>query len=185
MEAQDRRYFPLEVSSERRQDTDYFGWLVGKFTPEFYSHLLTYLLRMDVSTLNVEIPPMTELKREMIDTTRSLQETFIRLRNEWCDSEKNREDIQVPFKTVWEKFLKWMDDQGLDSSKQAGSYNGFYAKVRHLVEKWKSCDIMYRPNEKLYKILREEYMNEPAVKAMYEGLAEMHEELVAKGEIKP
>jgi hypothetical protein len=79
LEEGDRRYFVLETSDQRVGDHEYYSGLFESFQhPEFYSTLLSYFLRMDTTTLNVHMPLETEAKKEMMETSQSYAEAFIR-----------------------------------------------------------------------------------------------------------
>jgi hypothetical protein len=138
MEDGDRRYFALEVSSEKKQNHEYFeGLLATVKHPRFYANLLTYLLNMDISTFNPNQPPMTELKREMLSSTMGYAETFVRerfailLRREFGRAEWR--DGRLKVTDVWRAYVAWLDDQGANSSKYAGTKQGFWSKVKHLL----------------------------------------------------
>jgi hypothetical protein len=131
MEDGDRRYFVLDVSSAKKQDKDYFEDLLQKCqVPGFYSALLSYLIHKDVSTFQPNHPLMTDLKREMMEATMSYPETFIR--EEFMKLLQHHDRIEV--RDVWDHYISWLDEQGVNSSKFAGTKQGFYAKVRHLIK---------------------------------------------------
>jgi hypothetical protein len=162
MEQRDRRYFALKVSSAHAQDIDYFKMLHDSYQhPEFYSHLLTYFLRMDTSALDIHIPLMTDLKSEMLDAGMSYQEMFIRTRDAWCTMDLNRDNLWRQAKNVWARYVAWLDEEGIPPSKDNGNMLTFSAKVAHLIEKKKSSGVWYRPNEKLHEIWVKELEADP------------------------
>jgi hypothetical protein len=61
----------------------------------------------------------------------------------------------VQFDIIWRKFIEQLDNQGIDSGKHAGARNSFGVKVRHLIVKKKSNVIYYHPNERLFRIWKE------------------------------
>jgi hypothetical protein len=173
MEARDRRYFALQVSSDHAQDTEYFRRLVATYTPAFYSHLLTYLLNMSTSGLNIHIPPMTELKNEMTEACMSLPEQFIRQRREWQLNKAltKPDDMWIQFQAVWSRYIAWLDDQGIYAGKYGGTTTSFYGKVRNLVEKKKSGTMYYRPNARLIAIWQRERDADPSYQELQERKA--------------
>jgi hypothetical protein len=168
-----RRYFCLRVSSEHSRDTEYFGPLVRQWsTPEFKSHLLTYLLRLDTTGLNVNDPPDTDLKVEIVSAGMSHAEMFIRRPESWVPDEHvmldrtellivpDRPDLKVlesiRFAVLWARFVSWLDEQGIDSGRYAGNPNQFYAKVNRWVNKTKSNTMWYQPNAALLRLWSQE-----------------------------
>jgi hypothetical protein len=70
----DRRYFPLRVSSKRKRSPELTKLYDLQFDPVFLSHLLTYLLNLDTTGLNRYQPLETELKREIMEGQKMLLE---------------------------------------------------------------------------------------------------------------
>lgn len=77
IESSDRRYIVTECSDKYRGNFNYFKILCSSFTPQFYSHLLTYFMNQDLSTFEVRSIPMTESKQDLINASRSSVELFI------------------------------------------------------------------------------------------------------------
>ncbi|OHS94020.1 Poxvirus D5 protein [Tritrichomonas foetus] len=73
----DRRYVVYDVSEKMKGCFDYFKELCSSFTPEFYSHLLSYFLVNDISEFNPRVIPMTEVKASMMEATTSLVKQFL------------------------------------------------------------------------------------------------------------
>jgi hypothetical protein len=149
----DRRYFCLEVSNCRKQDIEYFSKLLETFQHEgFYSNLLTYLLQLDCTELNTQIPVMTQLKREMIESNLSYAEQFIRRWNLGID--------WVSGTTVWNKFIEWLELKSIDA-KFAGAYNKFYDKISQWVDRRRLHGLVqYRANGNLVSYLDENPVND-------------------------
>jgi hypothetical protein len=159
----DRRYMCLNVSNAKKQNIPYFASFVKSCQePEFYDNLLTYLLKLDTSELNIHIPVMTELKREMIDSTLTYPEQFIR-RAPW-----SKDNGWERFDDIWKRYIKWLEGKAIDSSKYAGARNKFFEKVSSLVEKRKvRGNVQYKPSDLLISYWQEndvesetEYANE-------------------------
>jgi hypothetical protein len=159
IEKGDRRYFCLEVSDKYVGNSEYFDNLRASFEhPDFYPTLLTYFLDLDTRLFvkeHFQRPPSTQLHEDMKDTSQSYQEEFIKSVH-WFEKEP------VPFPEVWNKYIKWLDDQGLDSEKSAGARQQFYSKVNQWVDKKKRTNHhkgtydTYSPNIHLRRLWEEE-----------------------------
>jgi phage/plasmid-associated DNA primase len=77
IEEGDRRFVVILVSDKRQQDTEYFEKLAKMLTPEFYSHLLTFFKKRDISNFNHRKIPMTAAKQNMIDASKSSYQLFV------------------------------------------------------------------------------------------------------------
>jgi hypothetical protein len=155
----DRRYFVLEVSEDKKGDQEYFSLLFDlSESDEFLQHLLTYLLHYDVSGLNVHVPPLTETKKEIIESQEPYSLQFIKLKENW---RKGCEDDSqfVSFKSrIWHPYLRWLeDDMGLDSSRYGGRDNKFTAQLvaAKWLEKRKGNPLACRPGVRLIKFWQE------------------------------
>jgi hypothetical protein len=76
----DNRYVVVKVSSERRGDHKYFEDLCNGFTEEFYDHLFTYFMEMDLTGFNHRVLPMTEAKKDIVDASKNSYELFLESR---------------------------------------------------------------------------------------------------------
>jgi hypothetical protein len=161
----DRRYFCLNVSSAKKQNIEYFGNLVEAVNaPGFYDHLLSYFLRMDTTSLNIHIPPMTDLKRDMMEASLSYPEQFIR-RCPWSNAL-----MWESFDAVWRKYIDWLDDRSIDSLKYAGARNKFYERVSDFVEKRRYHGLtQYRPSQSLIEYWKENGFDEDQEEKEREG----------------
>lgn len=73
----DRRYFVLEVSSQMKDNFEYFKKLNESFTPEFYANLMKFLMTIDISGWDKRIIPMTTAKKQIIEFSKSPYAVFI------------------------------------------------------------------------------------------------------------
>jgi hypothetical protein len=159
IERGDRRFFCLEVSDKYIGNSEYFDNLRATFEhPDFYPTLLTYFLDMDTSLFvksYFQRPPSTQLHENMKDTSQSYQEEFIKSVH-WYENEP------VSFPVIWSQYIKWLDDQKLDSQKSSGAPQQFYSKVNQWVEKKKRTNHhkgtfdTYEPNIHLRRLWEDE-----------------------------
>ncbi len=77
VEAGDRRYLVLNVSGKYKEDQKYFGDLCGRMNEEFYTELLTYFSKRDISSYKILPIPMTEAKADLIEASMSPFDEFI------------------------------------------------------------------------------------------------------------
>ena len=77
IESGDRRYVVLACNGKYKNNHDYWNNMYNSFTPEFYSHLLTFFINRDISNFNPRIIPMTEAKQDLIEASRNPVEQFI------------------------------------------------------------------------------------------------------------
>jgi hypothetical protein len=67
LDADDRRYFCLEISDKKKNNDEYFAPLVDGLTNEqTQQDFFTYLANYDISDFHPQRPPMTKIKCEMI-----------------------------------------------------------------------------------------------------------------------
>lgn len=104
----DRRYLVIEVSSERRVDIAYFTQLKQSLTEEFYSHLLTFFMKINLSEWDRLKIPMTPAKQAIIEFCKSPYQTFIQL--------FITNFIQgYPKKEAYTTYKKWCEENGYNS----------------------------------------------------------------------
>ena len=77
IESGDRRYVVLLCNGKYKNNNDYWTNMYNSFTPEFYSHLLTYFINRDITEFNPRVIPMTEAKQDLIEASRNPVEQFI------------------------------------------------------------------------------------------------------------
>jgi hypothetical protein len=156
----DRRYFILNVSSERKNNHKYLDVLFHFLKNEkFLSHLLSYFLQYDTTGLDISKAVETELRADMIDNNRCYAEEFIRLKH-W---RKNGFNEMIPhhewvnLNRIWGLFVGWLqDDVQTDPARDAGAQNKFFDKIRNWVEKKNRRPAAYRPNARLIKLWEQE-----------------------------
>jgi hypothetical protein len=154
MTQDDRRFFVLQVSDAKAKDPAYFAPLFELAeNPQFLQHLLSYLLDYDCSGFNTHVPPMTDVKRDMIEATEDYSLQYIKLRR-WRKGTTDHA-AWVPFsRQVWQDYLEWLTDEvGADSAKVAGPNNRFTAPL--ILGKWiekRGKPVEIRPGANLLKI---------------------------------
>jgi hypothetical protein len=128
----DRRYLVLEVSDERVGDIAYFSALLKTFTPEFYEHLLNYLLRYEItaeSGFDPYKPMETELKHAIKEMSMSLPEQFME-QFVW----KPREAANgLTAEQLWKKYVDWVDAMSLEREQMGKSGVAFGMKIKRFV----------------------------------------------------
>ena len=68
LDADDRRYFCLEISANKKNNDEYFAPLVDGLTNEkTQQDFFNYLANYDISDFHPQRPPMTNMKREMLE----------------------------------------------------------------------------------------------------------------------
>jgi hypothetical protein len=77
IENSDRRYVVLKCNDKYRGNFEYFSKLMKRCDKEFYDNLLTYFMKLDLSTFNVRLIPQTEAKQDLIDASRSPLDVWI------------------------------------------------------------------------------------------------------------
>jgi hypothetical protein len=114
MGQRDRRYDIKEVSPIHQQDTDYFSGLRETLTPWMKSHLLRFFLDIDTEGFNPEIPPCSEMKREMQEAQKPLAQDFI-AEFDWTDSTGcDRREEGMTAQTMYiDGFIPWCDRYGV------------------------------------------------------------------------
>lgn len=74
----DRRYVVMKTSDKHVKDWNYFDTLYKSFTDEFYQHLFTFFMTMDINGYNLRMIPETEAKNDIQEASMSSYELFIR-----------------------------------------------------------------------------------------------------------
>ena len=77
IEMGDRRYVVLSCNGVHKNDFEYWESLNKSFTAEFYSHLLTFFMKRDISKFNPRVIPITEAKKDLIEASRSPLDVWI------------------------------------------------------------------------------------------------------------
>lgn len=71
IDASDRRFVVLRVSAKFKDDPRFFIELSNSYTPDFFSHLLTYCLHRDITDFSPTEIPATEEKSDLTRATMS------------------------------------------------------------------------------------------------------------------
>lgn len=101
----DRRFVVSEVSSAKVNNLEYFRDLKSSFTEEFYSHLLSYFLRNDISRWERRNLPMTKAKKRILDYSRNPISLFVQ-------SRKSKFEGGYQASTAYEAYRKWCTKNG-------------------------------------------------------------------------
>ena len=88
VEGDDRRYACFEVSDKYKQDTDYFANFMEVLdNDEAGNHIFTYFKDYPVEEMvNVRKIPMTDIKREMLESSKNTVQRFVENMDEEYDS---------------------------------------------------------------------------------------------------
>ena len=130
IEKGDRRFVVIRVSPMVRNSKQYFEPLYATFTPEFYKHLFTFFLQMDITGWDPREIPASEEKEVIQEISKSIYELFI------------QEFIN--------KFIEGFEKQAAKQAfKEWCSGNGHPPGYNHefLMEMLKYCDVK-RPGTK-------------------------------------
>jgi hypothetical protein len=82
IEQDDRRYVVMKVSSEYKNEKEYFTQLLN-LPANFYQNLFSFFMTRDISTFDPRKIPQTQAKEEMKQATRSQIEVFIQHRRKF------------------------------------------------------------------------------------------------------
>jgi phage/plasmid-associated DNA primase len=77
IEASNRRYLVLAFSGDRVGQHGYFKHLLETFTDEFYFHLLTYFMNIDLTDFVIRNIPVTKAKQDLIEASRPVIHSWI------------------------------------------------------------------------------------------------------------
>ena len=125
----DRRFVVIDVSSRYKGNYEYFSNLIESFNEEFYSNLLTYFMKKDLSEFDVRKIPFTRAKQELI--------------------EMNKTPYQMFYEEFYEKFVSgWNCTECYRRYKEFAKENEFFAcssnvfggKMREFVKRSRKRD---------------------------------------------
>jgi hypothetical protein len=112
LDADDRRYFCLEISDSKKNDDEYFAPLVdGLSNEETQQAFFNYLANYDISDFHHQRPPMSAMKRDMIGAS---ADNVILFMKDVCENEigslpyeKDMEEITPTCVDVFESYVVW------------------------------------------------------------------------------
>jgi hypothetical protein len=108
VEESDRRYAVFEMSDVHRNDTNYFDMLEQKcFNQETADAFYTYLL--DFPAVPIRCIPDTELRREMINLSKSTPLKFLDAVKE---EDLFNDETEVNATVFYQKYVEWCRDNG-------------------------------------------------------------------------
>ena len=105
IEGGDRRYVVTVSSSKYKGDFDYFDKLCKSFSKSFYSNLLTFFMKRDISNYNPRKIPMTEVKKQIQELSVSAYELFIQ--------EYIKEFVEgIERNEAYDRYVQWVKCNG-------------------------------------------------------------------------
>jgi phage/plasmid-associated DNA primase len=125
LDADDRRYFCLEISDAKKNNDAYFAPLVQSLTNEATQHaFFDYLSNYDISDFHHQRPPMSAMKRDMIGAS---ADNVILFMKDVCENEvvgleyeKDTVEITPTCADVFELYIVWCkanDEKGRRQNK--------------------------------------------------------------------
>lgn len=125
----DRRFFVLRVSDDRRQDSKYFRSIKDQMEAGGYQALLHFLLTYDLSTFNQYIVPKTdELRQQQRQSLSPIQAFWFR---------RLSEGRQVKSNSGWSEFVirdYIVSELFREESNRYGSYHGAFTAMSMFVK---------------------------------------------------
>jgi hypothetical protein len=131
IEADDRRYFCIEVNDIYKQNTEYFQTFMESLDNDVAgNHLFTYFKRYPKADMvNLRKIPMTQVKQDMLDSCKSSVERFVSVMEDEIDEDilydwkgnNNEKSISCP--NFYELYKLWCQNNGEKSwsNKAVGS----------------------------------------------------------------
>lgn len=101
IEETDRRYFVLKF--DKPTFPNYFTTLATVLTQDTANHFYTYLMNLDLASIDLRVIPMTEGKQELIDLSTPKDILFIK-EHYWND--------YLPTQTVYDAYVLWCERNG-------------------------------------------------------------------------
>jgi hypothetical protein len=154
LESSDRRYLMLKLNEIHIGDHDFWSYMWDRVIgcPSFHHELLLYFLRVDVGAFNPHWCPLTDFKREVIESFEAPPIAFIK-QFQW-EQVAGKRYKQIQASKLWSKYLDWCLQNGMQE-KFYGSQTKFGLKLMDWVEKDKKGCIRYTPKERLAKFYEE------------------------------
>jgi len=126
LDKDDRRYFCLQISDHKKNNDEYFAPLVDGLTNEqTQQDFFNYLANYDISDFKHQRPPLTAMKRELIESNVSNIISFVK---DICENnlftipfEEDKEEIFVSLKDMYQEYDLWCrsnDTKGRKSSRE-------------------------------------------------------------------
>ncbi len=120
LEADDRRYACFEVGNSHKQDGDYFANFMDALdNDEAGNHLYTYFLRYPESEMvNIRKIPMTAIKAEMLESSKTNVERFVKGMNDefehdelynWTSKDGNK---AITCSHFYDLYKRWCSENG-------------------------------------------------------------------------
>jgi hypothetical protein len=127
LDKDDRRYFCLQISDNKKNNDDYFAPLIDGLTNENTQRdFFNYLANYDLSDFKHQRPPITKMKRDLIESNVSNLISFIK---DICENnlyeipfEQDKDEIFVSLKDLYREYDLWCrhnDTKGRKSSREA------------------------------------------------------------------
>jgi len=126
LDKDDRRYLCLKISDSKKNNDDYFAPLVAGLKDEVAQQdFFNYLANYDISDFKYQRPPITKMKRELIESSVLNIVSFIKdlVENNLFEIpfEKDKEDIFVALKDLYKEYDVWCrenDTKGRRSNRE-------------------------------------------------------------------
>jgi phage/plasmid-associated DNA primase len=126
LDADDRRYFCLEISDAKKNNDAYFAPLVQSLTNEATQQaFFDYLANYDISDFHHQRPPLSAMKRDMIGANVSNIVSFVK---DVCENniftipfEEEKIELFVSLKDMYQEYDLWCrqnDTKGRKSSRE-------------------------------------------------------------------
>ncbi|KAI5484923.1 hypothetical protein TVAGG3_0917610, partial [Trichomonas vaginalis G3] len=120
LESSDRRYVVVRTSDSHMQDTEYFDDLAETLTSDFYNHLFSYFMTLDISKFNPRQIPYTEERQTLLEANKSVYELFIDENDFECLDERS----------LYDEYKQYCQEYGY----MAASKRTFLANVKNLLD---------------------------------------------------
>lgn len=133
LEKTDRRYLCLDINEKYMQNTKFFKNLHETImNQECANHFYTYFINYDPDNLvNVFIPPVTELKQDLIDSNIPSPIKFLKY-IKGTSKDWNATDMTMLGKDLYNKYISWCQD----NNEKAISAKTFGLNIRNNIDKY-------------------------------------------------